>query len=88
MGLPNEYFDFIILLCQRDADTPLDFVLPRSFFLALWKDDLYWQHLSSGWQVKFDVRRHDNEYELKLKGKRRIPEKIKGFVGNIEILTG
>ena len=87
MGLPNEYFDFIILLCQRKNDAPLDFVLPRSFFEVLWKDDLYWQYQSSSWHVKFDVWRHEDDYQLKLKGRRRPPETIRRYLGNIEMLA-
>jgi hypothetical protein len=88
MGLPNEYFDFIILLCQRDADTPLDFVLPRSFFLSIWKDDLHWEWLSSGWRVQFDVRQRNGDFELKLKGRKRVPENLQGFLGKAETLAG
>lgn len=88
MGLPNEYFDFIILLCQGIANAPLDFVLPRSFFSPLWNDDLYWQYQSGGWQVKFDVRQRDDEFDLKLKGRKRTPEKIEGFLGRVEVLAG
>jgi hypothetical protein len=86
LGLPNRHFDFVILLCQRDTEMPLDFVLPVTFFSMIW-DSLYWEYLSSGWQVQFDVRRREDEFELKLKGKRRGIAKIQGFLGHVEILA-
>ena len=86
MGLPNEYFDFIILLCQADA-APLDFVLPRSFFLPIWENDLYWQYQSSGWQVKFDVKQREDQYALKLKGRGIFSENLQRFLGQTEALS-
>jgi hypothetical protein len=87
LGLPDEYFDFIVLLCQDDDGSVHDFVLPRFFFSALWKDDLHWERMSSGWRVQFDVRRRANEYGLKLRGRKRPLESISHLLGKTEIFA-
>jgi hypothetical protein len=87
LGLPNEYFDVIILLCKAHDGSVNDFVLPRCFFLALWKDDLHWEWMRTGWRVQFDVRRRGSEYGLKLRGRKRPLEIISDLLGRIEILN-
>jgi hypothetical protein len=86
LGLPNQRFDFIILLCQTGTGTPLDFVLPPAFVSEVWAS-LYWEYQSSGWRVQFDVRRHGvDEFELKRKG--GTAKTIRRFLGQVEILAG
>ena len=83
MGLPNVYLDFVILLCQTEAEATLDFVLPRTFLLEV-RGSLYTQYQNGGFHHKYDVRRHGDEYELKLKGRRVASKNISNFLGQIE----
>ena len=83
MGLPNQRYDFIVLLCQtNNAEAPLDFVFPPKFVSEIW-DSLSLQYTNS--QVKFDVRQRHGEYELKVKD--GINKRIQQFLGAFAILS-
>lgn len=85
MGLPDQHFDFVILLCQIDTSTFLDFVFPPEFVSDIW-DSLSRQYQGSDCQVKFDVRRRIDAHELRM-GKGRASELIQHFLSHTEIIV-
>jgi hypothetical protein len=79
LGLREGGFDAAVLVCARDAGSPIDVCLPTSFF------EKFEKFLSrSGGQVKFNVARRDGRTILKLPG--RTPEQVDRFVGAIASL--
>lgn len=85
MGLPDQHFDFVVLLCQIDPSTTLDFVFPATFVSEIW-DSLSRQYQGSECQVKFDVRRRASGYELTMP-KGHASEQIRRFLGQTELLV-
>jgi hypothetical protein len=84
LGLPDQRFDFVILLCETDTGTLLDFVFTPNFVSEIWPSLSVQDSIR---QVKFEVcRRSVDDYELKVKG--GIAKKIRRFLGHVEILTG
>jgi len=59
LGLPDEHFDYVILLCQPQSGPMLDFVLPPDFVSRIWS------RLSDhAGQKKFHVVQNGGNYEL------------------------
>ena len=85
MGLPDQHFDFVILLCQMDAATVFDFVFPVAFVSEIW-DSLSRQYQRSECQVKFDVQRRGDDYGLTMT-KGRVSEQIQRFLSHTEVLV-
>ena len=63
LGLPDEHFDFIVLLCQTDSGERLDFVFPSDFVSEVWGS----LSRDSKRHVKLNVFRSGVDYELRLK---------------------
>jgi hypothetical protein len=61
MGISDEHFDFVILLCETASGQLLDFVFPPDFIKEIWP----YLHRDSKSQVKFHVLRDGVNYELK-----------------------
>lgn len=59
LGLPDERFDFAVLLCQPQSRPQLDFVLPPDFVARVWPSLSH----NSG-QKKFHVVQSGENYEL------------------------
>jgi len=84
MGLPDQHFDFVVLLCQIDPARTLDFVFPATFVSEIWHS-LSRQYQGNECQVKFDVRRRPNGYELTMP-KGHPSKQIRPFLGQTELL--
>ena len=80
LGLADESFDFVVLLCEDDSGALLDFVLPASFLATVWS-----QLSRDGMgQVKFHVLRNGPNLELRLKG--GVLRQINQFLGSTAAL--
>ena len=63
LGLPDEHYDVVVLLCEDDSREVLDFVLPADLISPIWN------LLSrSGGQVKFHVERNGVNWVLRIPG--------------------
>jgi hypothetical protein len=60
MGLPDEHYDVVILLCQTSSGETLDFVLPPTFVHRVWGGF----SLSQNGQREWHVVRSGPNYEL------------------------
>lgn len=80
LGLADDSFDFVVLLCQDDSGALLDFVLPSTFLATVWS------RLSRDGmgQVKFHVRRNGPNFELSLSG--GVLQQINQFLGRTDAL--
>jgi hypothetical protein len=85
LGLPDQHFDFVILLCQSSDGKLMDFVFPSDFVSEIW-DSLPLQSQDGINQRKFDVKIRKDEYELKVNG--RAGYRIQRFLENVAVLTG
>jgi hypothetical protein len=81
LGLPDEHFDAIVLLCETGAGQLLDFVLPSEFVSEIW-DSL---SRDSRDNVKFSVFKVGPDYELRLKGS--LVKQLRQFMGRPEALS-
>lgn len=59
MGLPNEHYDVVILLCETSSGETLDFVLPPDFVSQVWG-----RLTISNKQKEWHVERSGPNYEL------------------------
>jgi hypothetical protein len=59
MGLPDEKYDVVVLLCQQPSGNPLDFVAPTDFVRKGWPI-----LARSGKERKINVKRTGVNYEL------------------------
>lgn len=66
MGLPDEHYDIVILLCQTSTGETLDFVLPPDFVNKVW-DRLSSTNKASKKQREWHVHRSGPNYELEPK---------------------
>lgn len=82
LGLPDQNFDFVILLCETDSGALLDFVFPTDFVSDIW--GLLSRQKSHG-PVKFEVFRCRTDDELKVKD--GVAKNIRRFLGGVEILS-
>jgi hypothetical protein len=83
LGLPDQHFDFVILLCQSSDGKLLDFVFPSDFVSEIW-DSLPLQYSND--HRKFDVKIREGECALKVNG--RAAYRIQRFLENVAVLTG
>jgi len=81
LGLPDEHFDFLVLLCETDSGELLDFVFPPEFVSEIWSS------LSRDGKkhVKLNVFRSGVDYELRLKD--GAGKKIRRFLKGTGILS-
>jgi hypothetical protein len=78
MGLPDEPYDILILLCETSSGELLDFILPTEFVGGIWR-----RFTVSAKQRKIHIQRHGDVYELEpKKGLGPINE----YLSRIEIL--
>lgn len=79
LGVKDERFDFVSLLCQQSSMEMVTFVLPRSFLEPLWTS------LSrSNGQLKFNVKREGRHFYLLVPGKN--PQPLNKFMDGYELL--
>ena len=81
LGLPDEHFDFVVLLCETNSGQLLDFVFPSHFVEEIWRL-LSRDHKS---HVKFNIFRGGSDYELRLRDGGA--QKIRRFLGGTKILS-
>jgi hypothetical protein len=81
LGLPDEHFHFIVLLCETRSDELLDFVLPSHFVSEIWNS----LSRDSKLHVKLNVFRAGADFDLRLKD--GVTKKIRRFLGGGEVLT-
>jgi len=78
MGLPDEHYDILILLCETASTEILDFILPPEFVQKVWP-----RFTVSGKQREWHIERHGDVYELE-------PKKgfgsIGGYLSRLEAL--
>jgi len=80
LGLADEPFEFVVLLCETSSGQMLDFPLAPEFVKGIWSA------LSrSNGQVKFHVLRTGATYELRIPGGQLVP--ITQYLQNRKILT-
>jgi hypothetical protein len=79
LGLADEQFDFIVLLCESKSDVIAAFVLPSEFVKRVWET------LSrSNGQVKFHVTRTGSRYYLRIPGAHLL--EITEYLNNMKAL--
>lgn len=81
LGLPDEHFDFVILLCGTGPGRPLDFILPSDFVSEVWNS----LSRDSKRHVKLNVFKSGGDYELRLRD--GVGKRIGRFCGACEILS-
>lgn len=75
LGISDEMYDVVVLLCQETDGELFDFVIPREFL------EKFWRTLSrSGGQVKLNVSRSGKSWFLLIPGDE--PQVIDTFLGN------
>ncbi|MEK7762133.1 MAG: hypothetical protein AAB433_11165 [Nitrospirota bacterium] len=75
LGISNEKYDAVVLLCHGKDGTLFDFVVPRDFL------EKFWESFSrSGGQVKLNVSRNGKTWWLVVPGYE--PQAIGNFSGN------
>jgi hypothetical protein len=80
LGLADERFDIVVLLCDTASGEKLEFFLPTEFVKEIWNV------LSrSHGQVKFHVLRAGSTYELRIPGGQLRP--ITQYLNNTKILS-
>jgi hypothetical protein len=80
LGVPDERFDFLVLLCETSTGDLLDFVLPPDFVKQVWNS----LSRDSNGYVKVNVFKTGLDYELRPEG---VPRKIRRFLKRIEMLA-
>jgi hypothetical protein len=70
LGLADERFDAVVLLCETESGQTLDFVLPPKFVAEIWSPALLSRNNK---QVKFHVFKRGSTYELQLRGGKMMP---------------
>ena len=81
LGLSDESYDFVILLCESSGGAIAAYVLPPEFVRRIWKA------LSrSNGQVKFHITRTSTTHELRLPGSRIL--KIDEYLNGVQALKG
>lgn len=79
LGLADEHFDFVVLLCETASGQTLEFVIPPQVVKEIWS------LLSrSPGQVKFHVSRSGPTYELRIPGGSMRP--INEYLGNKSVI--
>jgi hypothetical protein len=81
LGLPDENFDLVVLLCEGAHGEVLDFVLPPEFVRAIWRS----LARDGNHHVKFHLTRTGVNYALRLRGS--ILKEITGFRGKTSTLS-
>jgi len=75
LGINDDHYDVVVLLCNQQSGSMLDFILPFEDIRRLWPS------LSrSAGEVKFNVIREGETYSLSMPPQRR--ESISRFLGN------
>ena len=75
LGISDEKYDVIVLLCQEKDGDLFDFIVPRDFLEKFWK-----AFSRSGGQVKLNVSRHGKNWHLIVPGYE--PQAIGSFLRN------
>jgi hypothetical protein len=79
LGLADEHFDLVVLLCETASGQTLEFVIPPQVVKEIWS------LLSrSPGQVKFHVSRSGPTYELRIPGGSMRP--INEYLGNRSVI--
>jgi hypothetical protein len=80
MGLPDEHYDVIVLLCRQSDGAILDFLLPQEFLGP------HWKLFSRGGpdQVEFHLERKGSNFMLRVPGRQF--QSINRFQSNYECL--
>ena len=80
MGLPDEEYDVIVLLCRSSEGEVLDFLFPREFLAP------FWRFFSRGGpdQVEFHVEQRGSIYVLGIPG--RPPQSVANSLARYEFL--
>jgi hypothetical protein len=79
LGLVDEHFDFIVLLCESSSSQMHEFIIPPTVVKEIWT------RLSrSHGQVKFHVVHSGANYELRIPGGQLLP--INQYLGKLERL--
>ena len=81
LGLPDEDFDLVVLLCEAAHGEVLDFVLPTEFVRTIWRS----LARDGNQHVKFHLTRTGENYALRLRGS--ILKEITGFLGRTSSLS-
>lgn len=81
LGISDEKYDVVSLLCQEKDGDLFDFIVPRDFLEKFWK-----AFSRSGGQVKLNVSRNGKIWHLVVPGYE--PQTINSFRGNYEPLRG
>lgn len=68
LGMSDEKYDVVVLLCQDGAGALFDFVLPWEFLEKFWR-----AFSRSGGQVKFNVSRSGGNWSLLIPGQKSQP---------------
>jgi hypothetical protein len=80
LGLPDEHFDYVVLLCETGSGELLDFVFPSAFVMEVWNS----LSRDSKRHVKLNVFRSGVDYELRLNDGER--KKIRRFLKGGKVL--
>jgi hypothetical protein len=80
LGLADQRFDFVVLLCADGSGTLLDFILPSGFLASVWNQ----LSRDGKGQVKFHVLRNGPNFELRLRG--AVLKQINQFLGSTAAL--
>lgn len=75
LGISDERYDVVVLLCQEKDGNLFDFIVPRDFLEKFWR-----AFSRSGGQVKLNVSRHGKIWHLIVPGFE--PQSIGSFLGN------
>lgn len=75
LGISDEKYDVVILLCQEKDGDLFDFIVPRDFLEKFWR-----AFSRSGGQVKLNVSRHGKIWHLVVPGYE--PQAIGSFLKN------
>lgn len=83
LGLPDERFDIVVLLCQ-DGSGLHEFVFPSGFVSQIWHSLSRGKHgVKRG--VKFNILRNGPNFELRLIG--GVLKQINQFLGKVDVLV-
>jgi hypothetical protein len=81
LGLPQQHFDFVVLLCETSQGELLDFVFPPDFVGEIW-DSLSSAERGQG-DVKFEAIRQPQDDKLAMKNGR-----LNSLLKNLDLSKG